>query len=206
MDDPGHVHGPGGDGEVYGVKQVPEHTFEAVYEGHFDAIFRYVLHRVANVAEAEDLTSQTFFKALSAIDRFRWEDGKVSSWLYRIATNEVASHLRKSLRHRASAVPPINGVRQELQGAELALARNELFVNVNQALRTLRPDEQALIVLRYFEQRPFGEIAEILGKRPGTLTMRTRRVLGKLRGELERRGIDHEGLREVFDRPAEAGC
>ena len=86
------------------------------------------------------------------------------------------------------------------------MIRSELFCSVNQALRTLRPDEQALIVLRYFEQKPFGEIAEILGKRPGALTMRTQRVLRKLRDELKRRGIDHEGLREVFDRPAEAGC
>ena len=51
-----------------------------------------------------------------------------------------------------------------------------------------------------------GLIAEIMGKRPGALTMRTQRVLKKLKDELKRRGIDHEGLREVFDRPAEAGC
>ena len=81
-----------------------------------------------------------------------------------------------------------------------------LFLTVNESLRRLRPDDQALIVLRYFEQKPFGEIAEILGKRPGTLTMRTHRALERLRAELKRRGIDHEGLREILDRPAEAGC
>jgi len=180
--------------------------FEEVYETHFDAIFRYILHRVADVAEAEDLTSQTFFKALGAIHRFRFKNGSVSSWLYRIATNEVTSHFRRSGRSRERVVSQVNGVGRETDDAQRTLARNELFLGVNQALRTLRPEDQALIALRYFEQKPFGEIAEILGKRPGALTMRTHRVLGKLRGELERRGIDHEGLREVFDRPAEAGC
>jgi RNA polymerase sigma-70 factor (ECF subfamily) len=183
-----------------------ETSFEKVYEAHFDAIFRYILHRVAGVAEAEDLTSQTFFKAMNGFGRFRWKDGSVSAWLYRIANNELASHFRRAGRHAASTVSAINGVRQELDSAERSLMRSELFCSVNQALRALRPEEQALIVLRYFEQKPFGEIAEILGKRPGALTMRTRRVLGKLKDELKRRGIDHEGLREVFDRPAEAGC
>jgi len=183
-----------------------ETSFEEVYETYFDGIFRYILHRVANVAEAEDLTSQTFFKALGAIHRFRWKNGSVSSWLYRIATHEIATHFRRSGHRGAQAVSQVNGVRTETDDAQQTLARNELFLGVNEALRTLRPEDQALIALRYFEQKPFGEIAEILGKRPGALTMRTHRVLGKLRGELERRGIDHEGLREVFDRPAEAGC
>lgn len=183
-----------------------EGDFQEVYETYFDPVFRYILHRVANVAEAEDLTSQTFYKALRAIDRFRSKDGSVSAWLFRIATNEVTSHFRRAGRRSASVVASINGVGLELENAERALAKNELFLSVNRSLRTLRPEEQALIVLRYFEQKPFGEIAEILGKRPGTLTMRTHRALDKLREELERRGIDHEGLREVFDRPAEAGC
>jgi RNA polymerase sigma-70 factor (ECF subfamily) len=183
-----------------------ETSFQKVYETHFDAIFRYVLHRVASVAEAEDLTSQTFFKAMNALGRFRWKNGSVSAWLYRIANNELANHFRRAGRQAASPVPPVNGVRQELETAEHSMIRSELFRSVNQALRTLRPDEQALIVLRYFEQKPFGEIAAILGKRPGALTMRTRRVLGKLKNELESRGIDHEEIREVFDRPAEARC
>jgi RNA polymerase sigma-70 factor (ECF subfamily) len=183
-----------------------EQRFEEIYEANFDAVFRYILHRVANVAEAEDLTSQTFFKALQALDRFRWKDGSVSSWLFRIATNEVTSHFRKSGRRNVSAISSVNGVHQELESTERIVARHELFLTVNQSLRTLRPDEQALIVLRYFEQKPFGEIAEIMGKRPGALTMITYRALGKLREELKRRGIDHEGLGKTLDRPAEAGC
>jgi len=186
-----------------------DQSFQQVYEGHFEAVFRYVLHRVANVAEAEDLTAQTFFKAFRAIDGFRWKNGSVSAWLYRIATNEVTGHFRRAGRRASSAISAVHGGnagRQELESAEQQLARHEIYLTVNRALRTLRPEEQTLIVLRYFEQKPFGEIAEILGKRPGALTMRTRRALGKLRDELQRQGIDHEGFREVFDRAAEAGC
>ena len=183
-------------------------SFEQLYDAHFDDIFRYVLHRVADVAEAEDLTAQTFFKAFKGLPRFRWADGSVTSWLYRIATNEVNSHFRRwrpiRLESPASARP--NGVQRELETAEQILSRHRMFLDVNESLRTLKPEEQALIVLRYFEQKSFAEIAEILNKRPGTLTMRTHRALKKLRSELIRRGIDHEGLRKAFDRSAEAGC
>ena len=50
-------------------------SFEQLYDAHFDGIFRYVLRRVGNVAEAEDLTAQTFFKALRNLWRFRWSGG-----------------------------------------------------------------------------------------------------------------------------------
>jgi RNA polymerase sigma-70 factor (ECF subfamily) len=186
---------------------VPE-RFEAIYQRHFDSIFRYVLHRVADVAEAEDLTSQTFFKALRGIDRYRpGANGSAEAWLYRIATNEVSSHFRRRrTRHAVATVPCDDELLEERAGAETIVARHRLFSAVHRAMRTLPQLEQALITLRYFEQKPFGKIAEILNKRPGSLTMRTHRALSKLRAELEREGIDHEELREVLDRPVEAGC
>ena len=70
-------------------------AFEELYDEHFDGIFRYILYRVGQVAEAEDLTAQTFFKALRSLWRFRWSKGSFSAWLYRIATNEVNSHHRR---------------------------------------------------------------------------------------------------------------
>jgi len=96
-------------------------------------------------------------------------------------------------------------VRAELESAERLLGRHELFLEVNESLRTLKPDEQALIVLRYFEDKPFPEIARILNRRPGSLATRMHRALGKLRSELTRRGIDHEELRATVERAAAAG-
>jgi RNA polymerase sigma-70 factor (ECF subfamily) len=179
-------------------------TFEQVYDAHFDGIFRYILHRVADVAEAEDLASQTFYKALRALPRFRWADGRLSSWLYRIATNEVNSHFRRP--RPVSLDAGTNGVGVERETAEGIVARHRTFLEVNDALRVLKPADQALLVLRYFEQKPYAEISEILGKSVRLLTVRTHRALKKLKTELTRRGIDHEGLRETADRSAEARC
>jgi RNA polymerase sigma-70 factor (ECF subfamily) len=119
-------------------------SFEQLYDQHFPAIFRYVLRRVADRAEAEDLTAQTFYKALRRFWRFRWSDGNASAWLYRIATNEIHSHYRR--RGRTSPEPP--APEPEPGDAERELAVQRLYLDLHRALGRLDLDEQALIVLR----------------------------------------------------------
>lgn len=175
--------------------------FVRLYDTHFDGIFRYLLLRTGNVAEAEDLTAQTFFKALRGFSRLRWFRRSASAWLYRIATNELNSHIRRSRRRARweTGVADVGGAAvRERETAEQRLEREQLFRQLAGALRTLKPDEQALVALRYFERRSYSEIALILRRREGTLAMRTHRALGKLRAELEKRGVDHEGVREGF--------
>lgn len=178
-------------------------SFEELYDRHFDAIFNYVLHRVGNVAEAEDLTSQTFFKALRGFWRFRWSGSSASAWLYRIATNEVNSHFRRRRPARAldaGADPAqLSAVDREALEADRILSRQEISSELNRALRRLKPEEQTLLVLRYLEEKSFREIAEILRKRPGAVTMRTHRSLARLKADLEKRGVDHERFREGFE-------
>ncbi len=172
-----------------------EQRFDQLYDRHFEAVFRYVLRRVANVAEAEDLTAQTFYKALRGFWGFRLRGGNASAWLYRIATNEVNSHYRSQRLGRSVASANVTA---ELNTAEQELAVHRLYLDLHRALRRLEPDDQALIVLRYFEQKPYDEITPILGGRPGTLAMRANRALKKLKDELHKRGIDHEELRGIL--------
>jgi RNA polymerase sigma-70 factor (ECF subfamily) len=190
-----------------------DRQFDQLYDRHFDAIFRYVLRRVANVTDAQDLTAQTFYKALRRFWRFRWSAGNASAWLYRIATNEVNNHYRsRRLGGRTfsdldpSAVS--EAVAAERNDAEQELALNRLYMDLHGALGSLPPDDQTLLVLRYFEQQPYDEIAPILGCRAGTLAMRASRALKKLKNELSLRGIDHEELRGVLasvERPRPSG-
>jgi len=172
-----------------------QQSFDQLYDKHIEAIFRYVLRRVADVAEAEDLTAQTFYKALRSFWRFRLSGGNASAWLYRIATNEINSHYRS--RRPSAGVDPAT-VTAERNDAEKQLAVSRMYLDLHRALRCLDPDEQALIVLRYFEQKPYEEIAPILKRRAGTLAMRSNRALKKLKNELNQRGIDHEELRGIL--------
>ena len=182
-----------------------QQSFDHLYDQHVEAIFRYVLRRVANVAEAEDLTAQTFYRALHRFWCFRWSGGNASAWLYRIAPNEINSHYRS---HRTGRGVDPATVTAELNDAEKELAVHRLYLDLHRALRCLDPDDQALIVLRYFEQKPYDEIAPILRSRPGTLAMRANRALKKLKNELRQRGIDHEEFRGILapvERPRPTG-
>ncbi len=188
-------------------------SFDQVYERYFQPIFNYILHRVADVAEAEDLTARTFYKALKSSWRFRWSGASIGSWLYRIATNEVHAFFRERNRRRLEPLtgeddisdPLAGSAREELEQAERELAKNHIFLDLNASIRELDSEEQALLTLRYFEKKSFAEIAQILKKRPGTLTMRTHRALQKLKRKLEERGIDHEKIRGCFEGPAVTG-
>jgi RNA polymerase sigma-70 factor (ECF subfamily) len=183
----------------------PQQSFDRLYDEHIEAIFRYVLRRVADVAEAEDLTAQTFYKALRSFWRFRLSGGNASAWLYRIATNEINNHYRN--RKTTHGVDPAT-VTAERNDAEKELAVSRMYLDLHQALRSLDPGDQALIVLRYFEQKSYDEISTILRRRPGTLAMRANRALKKLKNELHQRGIDHEELRGILapaERPRPTG-
>jgi|GEM_PF-366063 len=177
------------------MKQDPE-VFGQVYDHHFEAIFNYILHRVAHVQTAEDLTSQTFFKAMRNLWKFRWSGVPVSAWLFRIATNEANSHLRRrkrcsSLGNEVFSELPADRRSlpdRELIAAEEQVLRDARFLELHACIETLGSDDQSLIVLRYFENKSYSEISLILGKREGSLRMRVKRALDKLKAHLQERG------------------
>ncbi len=193
------------------AKQDPR-AFGELYERHFDGIFNYVQHRVVSVSDTEDLVAQVFTKALDKLWRFRWSGVSISAWLYRIAVREVHDHYRGK-RRQPSGHPAVGELRgadegrdAELVAAEEIVAQHQIYSKLHQCLCTLKAEDHTLLVLRYFEGRPYKEIAHILGKRVGTVITRTARALAKLRRVLESRGIDHERVGSVFAAGAQTDC
>lgn len=180
-------------------------AFGEIYDENFDAIFRYVQHRVADVALAEDLTAQAFHKAMRKLGRFRWQGVSITAWLYRIAGNEVNSYLRKLYRRKKYEGPwvehyepvDVNSPDRELSDAESEVEKHALFLGLNKQIKKLDPQDQTILTLRYFEQKSYGEIADILGKREGTMRMRASRALDKLKRLLAKEDINHEQYREA---------
>ena len=181
-------------------------AFGKIYDNYFDQIFNYVLYRIGNVTIAEDLTAQTFFNALKSLWKFRFTGISIVAWLYRIASNEVNGYLRKRNKRsftNLDAFPdglPDGKSRpdQELEAAEETVNQHKTFLILNQCIQKMKPEEQTLITLRYFNKKTFAEIAAILGKREGTLRMRTKRALEKLKNQLQIQGVDNETLGRDF--------
>ncbi|OQY29973.1 MAG: hypothetical protein B6244_01560 [Candidatus Cloacimonetes bacterium 4572_55] len=188
-------------------------AFGQIYDLYFDSIFRYILYRAGNVTVAEDLTAQSFFHALNNLWKFRWTGVSIRGWIYRIATNEVNRFLRKQksrgwedldrVSHWLADEDPRPD--QKLEEAAAQIQQQKTFQLLNRCLRELKSDDQTLIILRYFERKSYAEIAEIIGKREGTLRMRTKRALEKLKYHLGKLGITNEEIGESAIQSAKTG-
>jgi len=182
-------------------------AFGRIYDAYFDTIFHYVLYRVGTVHTAEDLTAQTFYKALNNLWKFRWTGVPISAWLYRIASNEVNSYFRQKKNKIYTDIDDIsnyledeeNRPDREVENAEAFVQQHQTFLMLNRCIKQLKPDEQALITMRYFEKKSFKEIAQIMGKKEGTLRMRIWRSLDKLKLMLESQGVEDENNRRSFN-------
>lgn len=177
-------------------------AFGRIYEAHFDRVFAYVLHRVGDVAAAEDLTAQTFLRAMERLWQFRWRGISIANWLFRLATNEANAYFRRrKRREREMADPAVQALRSpaaEMERAQAEVEKCRLFRSLHDEIATMRATDQALLVLRYFEKKSYRDMAAILGGREGTLRMKTKRALERLRTNLAARGVTDERFREAF--------
>jgi len=142
-------------------------AFAQLYDKHFDKIYRYVYLKVSNRAEAEDLTQEVFFKALRAIGSYKWRQVPFSSWLFRIAHNEVIDYYRKQgKRELVQLNDSIHDMKDDpVSVAEQSFEKEELMV----ALQKLSPAQREVISLRFGGELSIAEVAKTLGKREGTV-------------------------------------
>jgi RNA polymerase sigma-70 factor (ECF subfamily) len=153
-------------------------AFVQLYRSHYDAVFRYCVHRLFERQLAEDVTSEIFLKVVENISGFKGNEKQFHCWLYRIATNAVNNHLRKTARR--NRLLKIAREQADCQVAGCAEPTDKLAV-LKEAIFTLRPRYQTIITLRFFENLKLVEIAEVLGSSPGTVRSQLTRALAKLR-------------------------
>jgi RNA polymerase sigma-70 factor (ECF subfamily) len=182
--------GRGQEGQwVEAAKQDPK-AFQHIFDAYHDTIFNYVLRRTGNVSLSEDLTANTFMKAMDAIGKFRWQGVSLSAWLYRIATNEINLNYRKQRRMVPLTDEMRSGLKDEqradtrLLAIEENMEKNKAFQSVCAELSKLKIKYQTVLTLRYFEDKSIKEIAEILEMSENTVKTHIRRGLERLRSQL----------------------
>ncbi len=169
------------------AKKNPE-AFGLLYDKYYKQIFGYILKRTADIDLAQDLTSETFFKSLKSLDRFRWRNIPFSAWLYRIANNEIINYFRKKKTIPLEKIPePIanSDPSGEIIQAEKELERHQDFLTLQKKILKLSFKYQEVITLRFFEKKEIKEINEILGKKEGTIKSLLHRGLEQLKNFME---------------------
>ena len=157
-------------------------AFGVLYDRYVDAVYRYVFYRVRNEAEAEDVTSDVFMRALRAIPKYEPRQAFLA-WLYRIARNAVIDRSRrKAARQQVSfedALAHPNADRVVNPDAGLLAGSDASVVRV--AMQQLTPLQQEILVLRYVEGYDTKTISKLVGKRDGTIRGIEFRALSALR-------------------------
>ena len=164
--------------EVQAAQSNPAH-FRPLYDRYFEQIFRFVFKRTAEENVAADVCSQVFLKALQQLHKYQFKGVPFSAWLYRIASNEVAQHYRNTQKSRVVSVEDYNisDVIDEMSEGDNEQARQLML----DSLQDLKESDLALIEMRFFEQRPFKEIADILEITESNAKVKTYRILEKLK-------------------------
>ena len=167
-------------------------AFAELYDKYCSQILGYVIKRTANIEIAQDVTSQVFFKAYKNIGQFHWRGVPFSSWLYKIASNEIANYFRERKRRRQYLENNYNSIETpnpspegELAQAQEDLRKYEEFLSVHENISKLSFKYQEVITLRYFEHKQLKDIGEILDKNEGTVKSLLYRGLKKLRKLME---------------------
>lgn len=154
-------------------------AFAPIYEKYYLAIFKFVLQRVENEQYASEIVSDVFAKAIFNLKKYKFKGTPFSAWLYRVAYNEIATKFRKDNRKRTVNIPDetwslFASENDEIEDNSLSFKKLKL------CLQKLKPNEVELIEMRFFEDRPFKEMGEILELTTENARVKTHRALKKL--------------------------
>ena len=172
--------------EVIAAQKDPQ-RFGVLYERYYEQIFLFIFKRLHDEDQTADLCSQVFLKCMLNLQRYTFKGVPFSSWLYRIAINEVNQYFREHKNQRHISL--------ESSGLQLMIEETEQdgtdqnIRQLVQALDQLKQEEVQMVELRYFERMPFKEVAQIYNITENNAKVRMYRILSKLKKQLASKSI-----------------
>ena len=161
-------------------------AFGMLYDHYQGSVYRFLFYRTRSSTLAEDLTSETFFRALRNMQNFRWQGKDFGAWLMTIARNLATDHF-KAGRTRLETATEDMGVHDDAtegpEQAVLATLTNEMLLK---ALTELPSEQKDCLVMRFLQGMSIAETADVLGRSEGAvkqLQLRGVRNLAKLMPE-----------------------
>ena len=180
-----------GEAVIEACKRGDREAFRLLFECHRDRVYTVALYFFGgDEATASDVTQQVFLKLFSRVGQFKGES-EFTTWLYRLATNACIDEQRKRRRFLPFGdATELAGMRAR-GSAEGAAERTEVADSVKRAVAALKPKLRVVVLLKYFEELSYEEMAAALGCSKGTVASRLNRGhkilarrLGHLRGAL----------------------
>jgi RNA polymerase sigma-70 factor (ECF subfamily) len=168
--------------EVRAAQRNPR-RFAVLYERYYEPVFLFLIKRVGNEETTADLCSQVFLKAMLNLKRYRFQGLPFSSWLFRIAINEMNQYFRKTKNQRSVSLESVD--LQVLMEEVEEKGNEQNMQKMIALLDQLNQDEVQLVELRYFEKMPFKEIAMIYNITENNAKVRMYRLLAKMKNMID---------------------
>lgn len=165
-------------------------NFSPIYDAYVKDIYRYAYSRLHNKNEAEDITSETFLKALEKLDKFNMDYGKsIKWWLFAIARNLIIDKYRKK------EMVEFNEEYTAFSDEHLLdqVISKDMLKKVEDYIKTFNPPAPEIVELRVWEELSFEEIAEIMKKSVAAIKMAFYRALEKIQNEFMKGEINVKG-------------
>lgn len=141
--------------------------FNEIVRKYQQQVYWVIRKMVQDHDEADDITQEVFIKVHSALKDFR-EESNLFTWLYRIATNYSINHLKKTkVRNTVSVELVAEPIESTDKNADEEIDDERKRKYLMEAIETLPAQQRAVFNMRYYDQLPYDEIAEILGKSTG---------------------------------------
>lgn len=175
-----------------------ELAFAALVEAHQSVVFGTVLRLVYDREAAAEITNRAFFKAYEHLASFD-ESRPLRAWLVRIAANEALNELRT---RRRDAAHTFGGAQAELELEQISgapdpgdvVARRERSAAIREAVSRLPEPQRVVVVLRYFADLAYADIAELTQQSVNNVGVTLMRARERLRRDLEPQGVATDGM------------
>jgi RNA polymerase sigma-70 factor (ECF subfamily) len=160
--------------------QKDRQRFGPLYSKNYEAVFKFIYNRIADVEITADICSVTFLKAIEKLESYRFKGKPFICWLRRIGINEVNQYYRRNNKNRVVILEDsyAQTIKDEIGNAD------EFEINLTKlekSITMLSPDDLEIIRMRYFEKMSFKEIGEILDIEENNAKVKNHRIIDKLR-------------------------
>ncbi len=149
----------GGDKDAFGM----------LYDHYHVSVYRFVYYRVGSVQLAEDLTGETFFRALRSMNGFRWQGRDFGAWLMTIARNLTTDHFKSGRTRLEQTTEDMSTLDTHTEGPESAVLAHLTNEALLTALRELPQDQQDCLVMRFLQGMTIAETADVLERSAGAV-------------------------------------
>ena len=165
--------------------QEPDSNAEALgklYELYYEQVFRFCVHRLFSRSAAEDVTSTVSLHIARQFRRFAGRtQADFRNWLYAVAANQTNAYIRKTSRRKRLLAEAAASIRTDSSNEPDRLDWPSLYA----AILKLKPNQQTVVTLRFFENMEFEQISRILNRKETTVRVTLHRALKNLRDHLQ---------------------